>query len=128
MPRQPGSRRPASSIFFFRSEPGHHVGESASTLFTRDTTALRHQLDVRPRNAVIVLDTPDGVDRRRRRRRSRERCAGLLAPAVVDAIATINGRSRGESRLPGGSAAQNVDDSHANCTLDDARPTRFAFT
>jgi len=47
---------------------------------------------------------------------------------VVAAIATINGRSRGESRLPGGSAAQNVDDSNANCTLDDARPTRFAFT
>ena len=31
------------------------------TLYTRDATRLMHWIDVRPRNAVTVLDTHDGI-------------------------------------------------------------------
>ena len=91
-------------------------------LYTRDASRLKHWLEIRPRNAVTVLDTHDGigvldVDADRRRRDA----PGLLPPQEVEAlIETIHARSRGESRLASGSGASNVDANQINCTLYDA--------
>jgi sucrose phosphorylase len=77
---------------------------------------------VRPRNAVTVLDTHDGIgvidvgpdatDRSR---------AGLLTPAQIDRLVeTVHGNSGGTSRLATGVAASNVDLYQVNCTYYDA--------
>ncbi len=90
------------------------------TLYTRDTAPLKHWLDIRPANAVTVLDTHDGigvadVDS------TPGRADGLLPRRDIDALVeTIHTRSRGESRLASGSAASNVDADQINCTIYDA--------
>jgi sucrose phosphorylase len=91
------------------------------TLYTRDATHLLHWLTVRPRNAVTVLDTHDGIgvldvgaDRVRQ-------APGLLPPDAIDALVeTIHERSHGESRLATGGAANNLDLYQVNCTFYDA--------
>jgi sucrose phosphorylase len=90
-------------------------------LYTRDATPLRRWLEIRPHNAITVLDTHDGIgvadvgaDRDRR-------TSGLLAQDAIDAlIETIHLRSRDESRLASGGAARNVDAYQINCTFYDA--------
>jgi len=92
------------------------------TLYTRDATHLKRWLAVRPRNAVTVLDTHDGIgtldvgaDRGRRQ------SDGLLPPQDIAALVeTIHTRSRGESRLASGTAASNLDSDQVNCTFYDA--------
>lgn len=99
-----------------------------NALFTRDASPLKHWIEIRPPNAVTVLDTHDGIgvtdvaaDRRR------GRAEGLLPQPEIDALVeTIHARSRGESRLASGSAAQNVDSSQINCTFYDALGRRDA--
>jgi sucrose phosphorylase len=99
-----------------------------NALFTRDASPLKHWIEIRPPNAVTVLDTHDGIgvtdvaaDRRR------GRAEGLLPQPQIDALVeTIHARSRGESRLASGSAAQNVDSSQINCTFYDALGRRDA--
>jgi sucrose phosphorylase len=92
------------------------------TLYTRDCSRLMRWLEIRPRNAVTVLDTHDGigmedVDAGGQRRQA----AGLLRPEEIAALVdTIDLRSRGESRHASGGAAQNVDTSQINCTFYDA--------
>ena len=92
------------------------------TLYTRSAAALKRWLQVRPRNAITVLDTHDGigvadVDAERGHRGAQ----GLLTPEEMDALVkTIDQRSRGESRLASGGAASNVDSSQINCTFYDA--------
>ena len=92
------------------------------TLYTRNATALTHWLQIRPRNAITVLDTHDGIgvaDVDAARGKSGAR--GLLAPDEIDTLVkTIHQRSRGESRIASGSAASNVDSSQINCTFYDA--------
>jgi sucrose phosphorylase len=84
-------------------------------------------LEIRPRNAVTVLDTHDGigvedVDADRVRN-----VPGLLDRQHIDSlIETIHTRTRGESRLASGSAASNVDSSQINCTFFDALGRRDA--
>ena len=97
-------------------------------LYTRDASPLKHWIEMRPRNAVTVLDTHDGIgvmdvaaDRRR------GDAEGLLPQRDIDALVeTIHGRSRGQSRLASGSAAQNVDSTQVNCTFYDAVGRRDA--
>jgi sucrose phosphorylase len=92
------------------------------TLYTRDATSLKHWLDIRPRNAVTVLDTHDGIgvldvgaDRQGRSG------PGLLAPEDVDTLVeTIHERSNGQSRHATGGAASNLDLYQVNCTFYDA--------
>jgi sucrose phosphorylase len=90
------------------------------TLYARDVSHLMRWLEIRPRNAVTVLDTHDGigvedVDS------DRSGAPGLLDRRHIDSlIETIHERSRGESRLASGSAASNVDTSQINCTFYDA--------
>jgi sucrose phosphorylase len=82
-------------------------------LYTRDATPLRRWLEIRPHNAITVLDTHDGI--------GVADAGGLLAQDALDAlIETIHLRSRGESRLASGGAARNVDASQINCTFYDA--------
>lgn len=92
------------------------------TLYTGDPTALAHWLEVRPANAVTVLDTHDGIgvidvgpDQ------SDPSVPGLLAPEQVNALVEqIHRRSGGASRRATGWAASNVDVYQVNCTFYDA--------
>jgi sucrose phosphorylase len=89
------------------------------TLYTRDASRLMHWIEIRPRNAVTVLDTHDGI--------GVQDVDGLLDRQQIDSlIETIHGRSRGESRLASGGAASNVDTSQINCTFYDALGGRDA--
>lgn len=92
------------------------------TLYTGDTAALRHWLDVRPSNAITVLDTHDGIgvvdvgpDQ------IEPHAPGLLTAAQVDALVeSIHEHSGGQSREATGWAASNVDVYQVNCTFYDA--------
>jgi sucrose phosphorylase len=91
-------------------------------LITGDAEPLHDWLRVRPRNAVTVLDTHDGIgvidvgadpdDRSR---------AGLLSPKQIDDLVESIHRNSGEtSRQATGAAASNVDLYQVNCTFYDA--------
>jgi sucrose phosphorylase len=83
------------------------------TMYTRDGSALRRWLELRPHNIITVLDTHDGI--------GVVEADGLLAAQEIGALVeTIHERSRGDSRLASGSAAGNVDTSQINCTYYDA--------
>ena len=92
------------------------------TLYTADTAALRRWLEIRPGNAVTVLDTHDGIgvvdvgpDQIEPGRE------GLLPREAVDALVErIHAESGGASRQATGWAASNVDVYQVNCTFFDA--------
>jgi sucrose phosphorylase len=91
------------------------------TLYTRDASHLLHWIDIRPRNAVTVLDTHDGIGVLDVGADHRRDAPGLLEPEDIDALVeTIHARSRGESRLATGGAASNLDLYQVNCTFYDA--------
>ncbi len=92
------------------------------TLYTGSAAALTHWLHIRPRNAITVLDTHDGIGVADVDAESSAGGArGLLTPDEIDAVVeTIHQRSRNESRIASGSAARNVDASQINCTFYDA--------
>ena len=91
------------------------------TLYTRDVSRLMHWLEIRPRNAVTVLDTHDGIGVRDVDGDRRRKAPGLLDRQHIDSlIETIHERSGGQSRHASGSAASNVDTSQINCTFYDA--------
>jgi sucrose phosphorylase len=84
---------------------------------------LKDWIRVRPRNALTVLDTHDGIgiidigadagDRAGR--------PGLVPPAELDRmVELIHERSQGGSRLATGAAASNLDLYQVNCTYYDA--------
>jgi len=91
-------------------------------LTTGDAEPLRAWIDIRPDNAINVLDTHDGigvidvgVDQRDRSR------PGLLPPERIhDLVEGIHTRSNGESRQATGAAAANLDLYQVNCTFYDA--------
>ena len=92
------------------------------TLYTRNARHLKRWFEIRPRNAVTVLDTHDGIgvldvggDRKG------GNLPGLLTPEEVDALVeTIHHRSHNESRQATGAAANNLDLYQVNCTFYDA--------
>ncbi len=90
------------------------------SLFSHDSRALAKWLRVRPKNAVTVLDTHDGigvVDVSA----GREGEPSLLTPKEIDGLVeTIHSRSGGQSRLATGAAANNLDLYQVNCTFYDA--------
>jgi sucrose phosphorylase len=98
-------------------------------LYTGDTRRLKDWLAIRPRNAVTVLDTHDGIgvmdvgpDRK-----CPEGPRGLLTPQEIDSLVeTIHLRSNGESRQATGAAASNLDLYQVNCTFYDALGRRDA--
>jgi sucrose phosphorylase len=84
---------------------------------------LKEWIQIRPRNAVTVLDTHDGIgivdigadplDRAQR--------PGLVPPQEIDSLVEhIHAASNGESRLATGAAASNLDIYQVNCTFFDA--------
>jgi sucrose phosphorylase len=89
---------------------------------TGDAEPLRRWIEMRPSNAINVLDTHDGigvidvgVDARDPSR------TGLLTPERIDALVEgIHERSGGVSRQATGSSASNVDLYQVNCTFYDA--------
>ena len=90
-------------------------------LFTGDAGPLRRWLQVRPRNAVTVLDTHDGIGVVDVGPSGDGAEPGLLDPAQIDALVErIHDNSRGASRLATGAAASNVDLYQVNCTYYDA--------
>ena len=97
-------------------------------LYRRDAAPLTRWLEMRPRNAVTVLDTHDGIgvaDVAARRQPSP--APGLLPATDIDAlIATIHERSNGASRLASGTGAANLDATQINCTFYDALGRRDA--
>jgi sucrose phosphorylase len=92
------------------------------SLYTGDGDRLRYWLGIRPRNAVTVLDTHDGIgvidvgaDQMGARK------SGLLSPDQVhNLVEGIHEHSHGESRKASGWAASNVDVYQVNCTFYDA--------
>ena len=91
-------------------------------LYTGNAERLRHWFEVRPRNAVTVLDTHDGigvVDVGPSA--SNAEHLGLLDAAEIDELVEgIHEHSHGASRLATGAAASNVDLYQVNCTYYDA--------
>ncbi|SEI79719.1 sucrose phosphorylase [Demequina mangrovi] len=91
-------------------------------LGTGDGGPLARWLEVRPANAVTVLDTHDGIgiidvgaDQ------TAPDAPGLLPPAELDALVErIHEASGGSSRLATGAAASNLDLYQVNCTFYDA--------
>jgi sucrose phosphorylase len=97
------------------------------TLYTRDVSRLMHWLEIRPRNAVTVLDTHDGIGVRDVDGDRGGNASALLERQHIDSlIDMIHERSGGDSRLASGSAASNVDSSQINCTYYDALGRRDA--
>ena len=94
----------------------------AQRLFTGDATPLRRWMQVRPHNAVTVLDTHDGIGVRDVGRDVNDPDrAGLLDDDAVDALVEqIHDNTNGESRQATGAAASNVDLYQVNSTYYDA--------
>jgi sucrose phosphorylase len=92
-------------------------------LFNGSARALKAWIEIRPQNAVNVLDTHDGIgiidigaDPH-----DREASSGLVVDAEIDALVErIHTNSNGESRRATGGAASNLDLYQVNCTFYDA--------
>jgi len=92
------------------------------TLYTGNARHLKRWFEIRPRNAVTVLDTHDGIgvldvgaDRKG------GNLPGLLTPEEIHTlVATIHQRSHNESQEATGAAANNLDLYQVNCTFYDA--------
>jgi sucrose phosphorylase len=91
-------------------------------LYTGDARRLKRWFEIRPHNAVTVLDTHDGIGVRDVAPvRNGDSRGGLLTPEEIDTLVeTIHQRSDGQSRQASGVAANNLDTSQVNCTYYDA--------
>lgn len=84
---------------------------------------LKRWLEIRPRNAITVLDTHDGIGVIDIGADERDRAArpGLVADDEVAKLVTrIHANSNGESLRATGAAAANLDLYQVNCTFHDA--------
>lgn len=95
-------------------------------LYTGDGVALTRWLRERPRNAITVLDTHDGigvidVGPDQTVEPGEDPRPGLLTPEQIDELVEgIHTHSGGTSRLATGAAASNLDLYQVNCTFYDA--------
>jgi sucrose phosphorylase len=90
------------------------------TLFTQNARALGQWLSTRPQNCITVLDTHDGIGVIDVGAGSNGE-PGLLAPSDIDhLVETMHARSKDQSRLATGAAANNLDLYQVNCTFYDA--------
>ena len=95
-------------------------------LYTGDGQALVRWLEIRPRNAVTVLDTHDGigvidVGPDQTREPDEPPRPGLLEPEQIDALVEgIHAHTGGTSALATGAAASNLDLYQVNSTYYDA--------
>lgn len=89
-------------------------------LLKADAEPLAQWIAIRPRNAVTVLDTHDGIgvidvgaDA--------DGSLGLLTPAQIhELVESIHSLSKGQSKMATGAAASNLDLYQVNCTYLDA--------
>ncbi|MBW8846056.1 MAG: sucrose phosphorylase [Burkholderiales bacterium] len=89
----------------------------------KTATALKRWLEIRPTNALTVLDTHDGIGIIDIGADASDRAAhpGLVPPEELDALVDrIHLASGGESRRATGAAASNLDLYQVNCTFFDA--------
>jgi sucrose phosphorylase len=85
----------------------------------RTAAALQQWIDIRPHNALTVLDTHDGIGIIDIGAAGDE--AGLVPPEELDQLVEwIHNNSQGESRQATGAAASNLDLYQVNCTFFDA--------
>ena len=92
-------------------------------IFNGTSLPLKRWIDLRPHNALTVLDTHDGIgiidigaDAQDRQARP-----GLVPPQELDALVErIHSNSQGASRRATGAAASNLDLYQVNCTFYDA--------
>jgi sucrose phosphorylase len=91
-------------------------------LYTGNAERLRRWLELRPTNAITVLDTHDGIGVIDVGPDTMDRDApGLLDAVEIDALVEgIHEHSHGTSKLATGAAASNVDIYQVNCTYYDA--------
>jgi sucrose phosphorylase len=91
-------------------------------IYSGSASRLREWCDIRPHNAVTVLDTHDGIGVIDIGPDSSDVAhLGLLDAAEIDDLVEgIHEHSHGTSRLATGSAASNVDLYQVNCTYFDA--------
>ena len=88
-----------------------------------DAGALHRWIEVRPRNAVTVLDTHDGIGVIDIAADDRDRAGnpGLVSDAeLARLVAQIDSNSNGEAARATGAAAANLDLYQVNCTFFDA--------
>jgi sucrose phosphorylase len=92
-------------------------------LFFRRADALKRWIDVRPTNALTVLDTHDGIGIIDIGADASDRAGspGLVPPQELDQLVElIHEHSGGQSRKATGAAASNLDLYQVNCTFYDA--------
>jgi sucrose phosphorylase len=92
-------------------------------LYFADVAPLENWIRMRPRNALTVLDTHDGIGIIDVGADPSDRVGhpGLLAPEQLHRLVeTIHQRSGGASRLATGAAASNLDLYQVNCTYYEA--------
>jgi sucrose phosphorylase len=92
-------------------------------MFNGTARALKSWIEIRPRNAVTVLDTHDGIGVIDIGADAHDRKAypGLIADSELESLVEqINSNSRGESGRATGAAATNLDLYQVNCTFFDA--------
>jgi sucrose phosphorylase len=91
-------------------------------LFKKTARYLKHWLAVRPRNAVTVLDTHDGIGVIDIGAAADDLASpGLIPPDELSTLVeTIHEKSAGQSRQATGLAASNLDLYQVNCTYYDA--------
>lgn len=92
-------------------------------LFFKTAVPLKRWIEVRPTNALTVLDTHDGIGVIDIGADASDRAAhpGLVPPAELDRLVElIHEHSGGQSRKATGAAASNLDLYQVNCTFYDA--------
>ena len=93
------------------------------SFFAQNADALKHWFAIRPRNAITVLDTHDGIgildiaaDPQ-----DKQGKPGLIAPEALNAVVErIHHNAQGQSRQATGAAASNLDLYQVNCSYFDA--------
>jgi sucrose phosphorylase len=89
----------------------------------KTAAALKRWINIRPTNALTVLDTHDGIGIIDIGADASDRAAhpGLVPPEELDALVErIHADSGGQSRLATGAAASNLDLYQVNCSFFDA--------
>lgn len=92
-------------------------------LYNGSAAALKAWIEIRPENAVTVLDTHDGIGIVDVGADAHDRNAhpGLIAECELDElVGQIHAKSRGQSARATGAAATNLDLYQVNCTFYDA--------
>ena len=93
------------------------------SFFTQNADALKHWFSIRPRNAITVLDTHDGIGILDIAADPQDRHSkpGLIAPEALNAVVErIHQNAQGQSRQATGAAASNLDLYQVNCSYFDA--------